>query len=79
MLITAAAGGTGQIAVQWAKQRGAYVIGTTSSPEKAQYLTKIGADLVINHREQNLSQVLKEKFPVCNGILSLTMMQIIYI
>ena len=65
VLITAAAGGTGQIAVQWAKQRGAYVIGLTSSPEKAKHLTEvIDADLVINYRTENVEQVLKEKFPV---------------
>ena len=64
MLITAAAGGTGQIAVQWAKKRGCYVIGTTSSEEKAQFVKDLGADEVINYKKENLDQVLKEKFPV---------------
>lgn len=63
VLITAAAGGTGQIAVQWAKQHGAYVIATTSSAAKAKYLKELGADEVINYREQDLGKVLKEKFP----------------
>lgn len=63
VLITAAAGGTGQIAVQWAKQRGCYVIGTTSSIEKEKFLKSLGVDLVINYRKQNMDNVLREKFP----------------
>ncbi|KAI2801338.1 Prostaglandin reductase 3, partial [Blomia tropicalis] len=63
VLITAAAGGTGQIAVQWAKQRGAYVIGTTSSEAKAKYLKELGADFVINYNEKSIDQSLKENFP----------------
>lgn len=63
VLVTAAAGGTGQIVVQWAKQRGAYVIGLTSTSAKAEYLKTIGADYVINYREQDLDKVLTEQFP----------------
>jgi len=63
VLITAAAGGTGQIAVQWAKQLGAFVIGITSSDEKAKYLKEIGADDVINYRETSLDEALKESYP----------------
>ena len=69
VLVVAAAGGTGQIAAQWAKHRGGYVIGTTSSEEKENYLKQIGVDCVINYKKQNLDQVLKEKFPVRIGIL----------
>ena len=64
VLVTAAAGGTGQIAVQWAKQKGCYVIGTTSSDEKGKYLKELGADLVINYRKEDMNEVLKERFPV---------------
>ena len=63
VLITAAAGGTGQIAVQWAKQRGAYVIGTTSSETKAEYLKKLGVDYIINYKKEDLDKVLTERFP----------------
>lgn len=63
VLITAAAGGTGQIAVQWAKQRGAYVIALTSTAAKAEYLKSLGADYIINYREQDLDKVLTEQFP----------------
>ena len=69
VLIVAAAGGTGQIAVQWAKYRGAYVIGTTSSEEKAAYLKSIGVNCVINYKQVDLDQTLTEKFPVSRGCL----------
>ncbi|KAL5006201.1 hypothetical protein ScPMuIL_015007 [Solemya velum] len=38
VLVTAAAGGTGQFAVQWAKQAGCHVIGTCSTEEKLEFL-----------------------------------------
>ncbi|KAG4075492.1 hypothetical protein HA402_003317 [Bradysia odoriphaga] len=63
VLITAAAGGTGHIAVQWAKSKGAYVIGTTSSAKKATFLKGIGADHVINYKEEDLSAILKRDYP----------------
>ncbi|KAH7643699.1 quinone oxidoreductase-like protein [Dermatophagoides farinae] len=63
VLVTAAAGGTGQIVVQWAKHRGAYVIAMTSSEKKAEYLKKLGADFIINYKTDNIDQVLSEKFP----------------
>ncbi|KAH9393627.1 Prostaglandin reductase 3 [Tyrophagus putrescentiae] len=54
VLITAAAGGTGQIAVQWAKHRGCHVIGLTSTEEKARFIRELGADEVINYKEGEL-------------------------
>lgn len=50
-LIHAAAGGTGALLVQMAKHRGAHVIGTAGSPEKAQIAREAGADAVILYRE----------------------------
>lgn len=63
VLVTAAAGGLGQVAVQWAKLKGCYVIGTTSSAEKADYLTSIGVDKVINYKTEDLSAALTRDFP----------------
>ncbi|XP_037026632.1 prostaglandin reductase 3-like [Bradysia coprophila] len=63
VLITAAAGGTGHIAVQWAKSKGAYVIGTTSSADKVTFLKGIGADHVINYKEEDLNAILKRDYP----------------
>ena len=63
VLITAAAGGTGQVAVQWAKLKGCHVIGTTSSDEKAEYLKSIGVDYVINYKKEDLGVALKREYP----------------
>jgi len=43
VVIHAAAGGVGQIAVQWAAHLGAVVIAVTGSPEKAAIATRLGA------------------------------------
>ncbi|MBD0266224.1 MAG: zinc-binding dehydrogenase, partial [Tolypothrix sp. Co-bin9] len=66
VLVTAAAGGTGHIAVQLAKLAGKHVIGTCSSEAKVQLLKELGCDRIINYRTENLNQVLKQEYP--NGI-----------
>ncbi|MEH2051334.1 zinc-binding dehydrogenase [Nostoc sp.] len=66
VLVTAAAGGIGHIAVQLAKLAGNHVIGTCSSEAKAKLLRELGCDRIINYRTENLNQVLKEEYP--NGI-----------
>jgi len=48
VLVTAAAGGVGHLAVQIAKARGAYVIGTARQPKHA-FLKDLGADEVIDY------------------------------
>ena len=53
VLIHAAAGGVGQLLVQWAKHLGATVIGTVGSAEKAKLARECGADHVILYREEN--------------------------
>ena len=52
-LVHAAAGGVGRLLCQIAKQRGARVIGTAGSPEKAAIARDGGADEVILYREQD--------------------------
>jgi len=52
-LVHAAAGGVGLLLVQLAKLRGANVIGTTGTEEKAQLATEAGADEVILYTEQD--------------------------
>lgn len=63
VLVTAAAGGTGQFAVQIAKQAGCHVIGTCSSDDKAQFLKSIGCDRTVNYKKENLSDVLSREYP----------------
>jgi len=59
VLVTAAAGGTGHIAVQVAKQHGCHVVGTCSTEEKSEFLKSIGCDEVINYKTQHLRDELK--------------------
>ena len=66
VLVTAAAGGTGHIAVQLAKLAGNHVIATCGSEKKADLLKKLGCDRIINYRTENLDRVLKNEYP--NGI-----------
>lgn len=63
VLVTAAAGGTGQFAVQLAKLAGNHVIGTCSSDEKVTLLKDLGCDRVINYNTEDLRQVLKTEYP----------------
>ncbi|EGZ04833.1 hypothetical protein PHYSODRAFT_289307 [Phytophthora sojae] len=63
VLVTAAAGGTGQFVVQLAKLAGNHVIGTTSSDEKAEALKQLGCERVINYNKENVSEVLKKEYP----------------
>jgi NADPH2:quinone reductase len=52
-LVHAAAGGTGGLIVQMARHRGARVIGTTSTAEKAAAARALGADEVIIYTQQD--------------------------
>ena len=63
VLVTAAGGGAGHFAVQFARLAGAHVVGTCSSPEKAQLLRELGCDRVINHQEEDLAGVLGAEYP----------------
>jgi NADPH2:quinone reductase len=49
VLVHSAAGGVGQLLVQWAKHLGATVIGTTSNAAKADTVRALGADHVIDY------------------------------
>jgi NADPH2:quinone reductase len=53
LLLHAAAGGVGTIASQWAKVRGATVIGTVGSDEKKSVALAHGCDHVINYRTED--------------------------
>jgi NADPH-dependent curcumin reductase CurA len=66
VLVTAAAGGTGHIAVQLAKLAGNHVIGTCGSAAKAELLEKLGCDRIINYRTEDLGRVLTSAYP--NGV-----------
>ncbi|GBC03593.1 hypothetical protein RclHR1_05200004 [Rhizophagus clarus] len=54
VLIHAAAGGVGLLLAQLSKQLGANVIGTVSTPEKAEMAKTAGADHIINYSHQDV-------------------------
>ena len=54
VLIHAGAGGVGHVAIQLAKLAGASVMTTVSSPEKAAFVERLGADKSINYKAQDV-------------------------
>lgn len=63
VLIQAGAGGVGSLAIQFAKNAGAFVI-TTGSRSNRGYLEELGADLVIDYKENDVFQAVKKAFPL---------------
>ncbi|MGW6707642.1 NADP-dependent oxidoreductase [Streptomyces sp. NPDC054956] len=59
VLIHAAAGGVGHLAVQIAKARGAYVIGTASAPKHG-LLRELGADELIDYRSADFAEAVAD-------------------
>lgn len=57
ILIIGAGGGVGSIGIQLAKAAGLTVIATASRPETSAWVTDLGADHVINHREDMVAQI----------------------
>lgn len=57
ILIIGAGGGVGSIGIQLAKHAGLIVIATSSRPETAAWVKELGADYVVNHREDMVQQV----------------------
>lgn len=57
ILIIGASGGVGSIGIQLAKHAGLVVIATASRPETVAWVKELGADHVVNHREDMVTQV----------------------
>lgn len=68
LVVSAAAGATGNVAVQYAKKvLGAQrVIAIAGSEEKCRWLESIGADSAVNYKSPNFAKDLKEAAP--NGV-----------
>lgn len=60
VLVHAAAGGVGLILVQWLKARGARVIGTTSSEDKAAAARAAGADEIVLYTCEDTAKRVRE-------------------
>ncbi|MFC4125167.1 NADP-dependent oxidoreductase [Nocardia rhizosphaerae] len=59
VLIHAAAGGVGHVAVQIAKARGAYVIGTARA-DNHEFVRELGADEVIDYTETDFAETVRD-------------------
>jgi NADPH-dependent curcumin reductase CurA len=67
LVVSAAAGAVGSIAVQLGKIAGCRVVGIAGSADKCKWIKdELGCDAVINYREENLHKALKAACP--NGI-----------
>jgi NADPH2:quinone reductase len=60
ILVSGGAGAVAHYAIQFAKARGAVVITTVSSPEKAKVAAAAGADHVIDYRREDVGQRVME-------------------
>jgi NADPH2:quinone reductase len=60
IVIEAAAGGTGTLAVQIAKRAGATVIGLASSEKKRELVRNLGADACVDSRAEELGEAIRE-------------------
>ena len=60
IVVEAAAGGTGTLAVQVAKRAGARVIGLASSEEKRALVQSLGADATVDSRAEDLGAAIRE-------------------
>jgi len=63
VLIQAGASGLGMAAIQLAKFLGATVMTTVGSAEKAEFVRRLGADIIVNRKIEDLAVVM-EKLPV---------------
>ena len=63
VLVHAAAGGIGSMAVQMAALHGAKVIATAGTPEKLEFVRALGADLALNYKEDDLKKSIRHFAP----------------
>ncbi|SHJ38112.1 zinc-binding alcohol dehydrogenase family protein [Rubritalea squalenifaciens DSM 18772] len=68
IFIIGGAGGVGSIAIQLAKLAGLTVITTSSRQESSDWCQEMGADHIINHREDIQSQLSELGFPAVNYV-----------
>ncbi|SFJ80692.1 zinc-binding dehydrogenase [Streptomyces pini] len=62
VLVLAAAGGIGSLLVQYARHRGATVVGAAGGPEKVRAVEGMGADLAVDYTRGDWTERIREKF-----------------
>jgi NADPH2:quinone reductase len=68
VLVAGGAGSVGHFAIELAKYAGARVVTTVSGPEKAALAAKAGADLVVNYRDPDAIDQIREFAPVMDRV-----------
>ena len=63
ILVQGGSGGVGSMVLQMAKARGARIITTAGSDEKAELCRQLGADEVVNYRTGNLAEAVQQFSP----------------
>jgi NADPH2:quinone reductase len=63
LIIHGAAGGVGTLAVQFAKWRGARILATVSGDDEAADVRRLGADVVVNGRKDDVAAALRAFSP----------------
>jgi len=71
LLIIAGAGGVGSIAIQLARRAGLVTIATASRPETIDWVKRMGAQHVVDHRQQLAPQLKALGFDHVDGIANL--------
>lgn len=69
VLVAGGAGAVGHFAVQLAKNAGARVVTTVSSPEKAELAAEAGADHVVNYRDADAAEQVRSFAPVVDRVV----------
>ncbi|UQS83421.1 zinc-binding alcohol dehydrogenase family protein [Bombilactobacillus thymidiniphilus] len=72
ILIINGAGGVGSIAIQLAKLCGLTVLATASRPKTRQWVKQMGADEILNHRQDLVKQVKKLGYQYVDYIVALS-------
>ncbi|MBN3928750.1 zinc-binding dehydrogenase [Streptomyces verrucosisporus] len=62
VLVLAAAGGIGSLVVQYARHRGATVVGAAGGPEKVRAVEGMGADLAVDYTRGDWAERIRGKF-----------------
>jgi NADPH2:quinone reductase len=63
MLVIGGSGGVGSMVVQMGQATGARVIATAGSDEKCKRVRSLGADVVINYKEQSIEEAVRREAP----------------
>jgi len=71
LLVHGGSSGIGTMAIQVAKALGARVVTTVGSPEKAAAVSGLGADVVINYREQDFAEAMRDTGSTADVILDI--------